>query len=109
MNLISGSIYNVTIDLRKNSKTFLRKFVYNFDSKKNEALLIPAGCANAFLTLENNSIIHYYMDSYFENNIKSNYLGLRYDDEIFKIKWPFKPKIISNTDKNYPRLDLKSI
>ena len=109
LNLISGSIYNITIDLRKNSKTFLKKFVYNFDSKKNEAVLIPAGCANAFLTLEDNSIIHYYMDSYFENNIKSSYLGFRYDDEIFKIKWPFKPEIISNTDKNYPKLDLKSI
>lgn len=109
LSLINGSIYNVTIDLRKNSKTFLRKFIYQFNSKKNEAILIPAGCANAFLTLENNSIIHYYMDSYFEDNIKSNYLGFKYDDEMFKITWPSKPKIISNTDNNYSKLNLKSV
>ena len=109
LNLISGSIFNVTVDLRKNSKTFLKKFFHNLDSKKNEAILIPAGCANAFLTLEDNSIIHYYMDSYYEENLKSNYLGFRYDDEIVKINWPFKPKILSKKDKNYPKFNLKSI
>ena len=47
------------------------------------------------------------MDSYYEENLKSNYLGFRYDDEIFKINWPFKPKILSKKDKNYPKFNLK--
>lgn len=99
--LVNGSIYNVTIDIRKNSKTYLKKYITKMSSKKNEAILIPAGCANAFLTLENNSIIHYYMNSYFEENIQKNYSGFRFDDLNFKIMWPHKPKIISKKDNSY--------
>ncbi len=109
LNCINGSIYNVTIDLRKNSKTFLKKFSCKINGKNNHSILIPAGCANAFLTLENNTIIHYYMDCFFENNLKSSYLGFRYDDEIANVKWPNKPSKISYKDKNYLKLNLKNI
>ena len=101
LTLISGSIYNITIDLRKNSKTYLNKYTTKMNSKKNDAVFVPAGCANAFLTLEKNTIIHYYMDSYFENNIKNNYCGFRYDDKFFDIKWPHKPLSISAKDNSY--------
>lgn len=109
LNCINGSIYNVTIDLRKKSKTYLKKFSCKLNGKKNVSILIPAGCANAFLTLENNTIIHYYMDSFFEDNIKTSYSGFRYDDEIANVKWPKKPRIISQKDKNYLKLNLKYI
>jgi len=100
--LIYGSIFNVTIDLRKNSETYLKKYETNMNSKKNDAIFIPAGCANAFLTLEKNTIVHYYMDSYFENNIKkNNYYGFRYDDKFFGIKWPNRPSVISKKDNSY--------
>lgn len=109
LSCTNGSIYNVTIDLRKNSKTYLNKYICKLNSKKNNSILIPAGCANAFLTMENNTIIHYYMDSFFEDNIKSNYSGFRFDDEVIKVKWPKKPIVISIQDKNYPKLDLKKL
>ena len=59
--------------------------------------------------IEDNTIIHYYMDSFFEDNIKTSYSGFRYDDEIANVKWPKKPKIISEKDKNYLKLNLKDI
>ena len=48
------------------------------------------------------------MDSYFEKILNQIILVLD-NDEIFKINWPFKPKIISNKDKNYPKFNLNNI
>lgn len=109
LTVISGSVYNISIDLRKNSKTYLKKFSTILSDINHKSILIPAGCANAFLTLEDNTIIHYYMDSIFEDNLKSNYLGFKYNDKAVNIKWPKKPRIISLKDRNYPKLNLEKI
>lgn len=99
LSCLNGRGWNVTIDLRPNSKTFLEKFEFEISSQKKVSIYIPAGCANAFLTLEDNCLFHYYMGSYY--NKKSNH-GIRYDDPYFNIKWPILPKIISENDKNLP-------
>tara|TARA_B100000780_G_scaffold279034_1_gene255100 strand:+ start:163 stop:696 length:534 start_codon:yes stop_codon:yes gene_type:complete len=95
---IRGSILNVTIDLRKKSKTFLSHQKIELSSKNRRSALVPGKCANAFITLEDNTIIQYYMSEFFN---KKNDGGIRYDDKFFNIKWPIKPKIISNKDKSY--------
>ena len=105
----NGSIFNVTIDLRKSSKTFLKVTKNKLSSKKNQLILIPAGCANAFLTLNKKTIVHYYMSEVFERQNKKNYKGFRFDDPFFKIKWPFKPKVLSLKDKNLKNFQLKNI
>ena len=61
-------------------------------------LHVPKGCANSFMTLKNNTIIHYYCSQYYHPNYEK---GIRYNDSAFKIKWPMKPKIISKKDKNF--------
>ena len=86
---ISGKMLNVTIDLRKNSKTYL---------------VSPGKCANAFITLKDNTIIQYYMSEFFNKN---NDGGIRYNDKFFNIKWPIKPKVISAKDKEYKDFKLK--
>ena len=108
LSVNSGSIFNVTIDLRKNSKTFLKIIKNTLSSKKNELILIPAGCANAFLTLNSNTVIQYYMSEIFEDQNKKLYKGFRYDDPFFNIKWPFKPKIFSKKDKSYKNFNSKN-
>tara|TARA_B100001057_G_scaffold496551_1_gene598300 strand:- start:910 stop:1443 length:534 start_codon:yes stop_codon:yes gene_type:complete len=95
---ISGRILNVTIDLRRESKTYLKVIRTYLSSKNRKSLLVPSNCANAFLTLENNTIIQYYMSEFFNKN---NDGGIRYNDKYFNIKWPFKPKVISKKDFNY--------
>tara|TARA_B100001964_G_C14239734_1_gene604341 strand:+ start:316 stop:864 length:549 start_codon:yes stop_codon:yes gene_type:complete len=109
LKVIKGSIYNITIDLRKKSKTFMKKYITTMNELKNDEILIPAGCANAFLTLEKNTIIHYYMDSFFEKNSKNNYSGIRFDDKYFNIRWPHKPKVISKKDKNFKSFSMENI
>ena len=98
LSCLRGSIHHVAVDLRKNSKTYKKNFSINLYSKNRYSLIIPPLCANAFLTLQDNSMIHYYMGDYFDNK---KYKGFRYDDPSFKIKWPFKPIVINKRDKGY--------
>ena len=98
LSCLKGSIHHVAIDLRKNSKTYGKHFSITLRSKDCYSLIIPPICANAFLTLEKNTLIHYYMGDYFE---KSKYKGFRYNDPLFNVKWPFKPKLFNYRDDNY--------
>ena len=98
LTCIRGKALNVTIDLRKKSKTYLM-IKKTFLSEKNKySLLVPPGCANAFLTLESNTIIHYYMNDYYKKDTDT---GIRYNDPIIKVKWPLKPKVISDKDLSF--------
>lgn len=102
INCISGSIFNVVIDLRKKSKSYKKIFMTTLSNKNKSSILIPAGCANGFLTLEDNTYIQYLMSDYFEKNI-GRYFGLRYNDKLFsKVKWPTRIKVISKKDLSYP-------
>ena len=95
---ITGAIYNVVIDLRKNSPTFLKRFEIKLDANDHTAIVVPENCANAFLTLTDNTIIQYYMgDTYAPETSK----GFAYDDPFFSIRWPYEPETISVKDQSY--------
>jgi len=96
---ITGSIFNVVIDLRKNSETYLYHVTMQISSEDKKSIFVPAGCANAFLTLSDNTIVHYYMGDFFNPN---TYRGIRYNDPKFAIDWPHKPFVISEKDYNLP-------
>ena len=100
---LTGKIYNVTIDLRKKSNTYLKIVSMMVNSNKNKSLYIPPGCANAFLTMENNTTIHYLMTDYYK---PKNYECFNYRSKEIKVKWPAKPKVISHKDKNSKNLNL---
>ena len=105
INCVSGSIFNVVIDLRKKSKSYKKIFITKLSNKNKFSILIPAGCANGFLSLEDDTYIQYLMSDYFENN-QGRYFGLRYNDKLFsKVKWPIKLKIISKKDLSYPNFE----
>ena len=98
LSCLTGSIYNVVIDLRKQSATYKKSYAIELNNINRFSLFVPGGCANAFLTMENNTIIHYYMGDYYNPN---SYSGFRYDDPMFSIEWPVKPLIISKQDKDF--------
>jgi dTDP-4-dehydrorhamnose 3,5-epimerase len=91
---INGSILDIIIDLRKNSRTYLKKITKIISVKKNNIIFIPKGCAHGFLTLEKNTKVQYIIDKPYSVihstgiNIKSKIVG--------KIR---NIKIISNKDK----------
>ena len=106
ITVLSGSIYNVTIDLRKNSSTFMNKVNLELNADQRTSVIIPNLCANAFITTSENTIILYHMNDYYNQEL---YSGFRYDDPYFSIKWPSKPNYISKKDSNYPNFNLEML
>jgi dTDP-4-dehydrorhamnose 3,5-epimerase len=98
ISCISGEILNVSIDLRKESKTYFKVFKKKISDKNFQSLHIPKGFANAYLTLKPKTKILYYMSEYYKSN---KGCGIKYNDIFFSIKWPHKPKIISSKDLNF--------
>ena len=105
LTCLKGAFYNVIIDLRSNSETYLKWISFELKAGDNLSLHVPSGCANSWLTLEDSTTILYYMSEFFHAN---SYRGFRYNDPNFLINWPFDPKVISLKDQSYPDLDLKT-
>ena len=103
---VSGDIYNVVIDLRHSSPTFLKWVALEVSSSRRESLHVPAGCANAFLTTTPNTVVHYYMGDYFK---PESYSGFRYNDPYFNVQWPHAPAVISDRDAAFPDFSLKDL
>ncbi|MCX5712319.1 MAG: dTDP-4-dehydrorhamnose 3,5-epimerase family protein [Candidatus Omnitrophica bacterium] len=99
MFCLSGSIYDVIVDLRPDSDTFMQWISIELDSKEPKSIYLPAGCANGYLTLEDNTSILYYMSEFYSPKA---YRGFRYNDPAFKIRWPQEPLVISDKDNVYP-------
>ncbi|MDB0021079.1 dTDP-4-dehydrorhamnose 3,5-epimerase family protein [Candidatus Pseudothioglobus singularis] len=97
ISCITGSLYNVVIDLREDSNTRYQWVALEISSIKKESIYVPSGCANAFLTMSDNTIVHYYMGDSFN---PESYRGIRYNDSMFSVDWPYNPKIISDKDLN---------
>lgn len=99
VNVLKGKILDVVIDLRKNSKTFGKKFSIILSQKNALGLYIPAGFAHSYYSYEKQNIIYYKLDNFYNPQFES---GIIYNDKNFKINWPKKKMIISEKDKNLP-------
>ena len=95
---LKGGIFDIIVDLRKNSKTYAKYVSIKLNHKSNTSIIIPKGCANAFLTLVDNTEVLYYTSNFYNKNFEK---GIRYNDPFFKFKWPIEPNVISKKDKKY--------
>lgn len=95
---ISGSVYDVAIDLRRNSATFLQWFGVEISAKNKKMILIPDGFAHGFQTLQNNCELIYQHTNFYTPDVEG---GIKYDDPRIGIKWPFPVNEISKKDDNY--------
>ncbi len=99
VSCIKGTIYDVILDIREDSATFLKWEAIELSDRTYGSIYIPKGCAHGFQTLEDDSVVYYQMtESYHNESAK----GVRWDDPIFSIEWPIKKFIISDKDKQYP-------
>lgn len=95
---IKGSIYDVIIDIRKDSKTFKNWFSIELNDRNFTMLYIPKGFAHGFQTLEDETYIIYYMDQfYYPEYAKRIY----WNDPEYNIKWSLEPSTISDNDNKY--------
>lgn len=96
---IKGSVFDVIIDLRKNSKTFGKWTSTELNSRKKNLLLIPKGFAHGFQTFGDDCEMLYFISTPYSSAHAS---GIRWDDPFFNIKWPIKNPFLSEKDKNWP-------
>ena len=95
---VKGKVYEIFVDLRKKSETFLKWGGIELDSKKLTCLYVPEGFALGFQTLKDNSEIFYQMS---QNYMPEFSRGVKWDDEAFKIKWPLEVTVISKKDQSF--------
>ena len=97
ISVVKGKILDVVIDCRPKSKSFGKNFKTILSEKNCKSLLIPAGFAHGFLTLDKENIVVYGNDNYRSVN---NEATISWNDPTIKINWPSGKKIISNKDKS---------
>ena len=106
MTCLKGGIYDVIVDLRPNSESFLKWMSFELKEEDNLSLYIPSGFANSYLTLEDSTTVLYYMSEFY---FPGSYTGFRYNDPLFSVKWPAEPSIISEKDLNLEDFNPDSI
>lgn len=99
MQCIRGSIFDVVVDVRKDSTTFGR-WIGNILSEKNKKMVyVPEGYMHGYQSLEDDTIVQYPVSTFY---IKESVLGIRWDDPFYNINWPVDPVIVSEIDKSWP-------
>lgn len=94
---IAGAIYDVIIDLRKSSATFLQWFGVELSAANKKMLYIPEGFAHGFQTLTADCELIYHHTSFYAPGAEG---GIRYDDKKISIGWKLPVTEISERDKN---------
>jgi len=96
---ISGAVFDVIIDLRKDSPTFLNYFGIEISSLNKKMVYIPKGFAHGFQTLTNNCELIYHHSEFYTPNSEG---GIKYNDPKIAIKWPIPMQSISERDNLHP-------
>jgi len=101
-----GSLFDVIVDLRKASPTFLRWFAIELTAANHRMLYIPNLFAHGFQTLEDDTEIFYQMSEFYEPAASK---GLRWNDPKLSINWPAADRTMSQKDQAYPNLDVSVV
>jgi dTDP-4-dehydrorhamnose 3,5-epimerase len=96
---VSGAVYDVIVDVRPGSPTYLRSIGVELSAKNRSALYIPGGFAHGFQTLLDDSELLYMIDV---NYVAEAARGVRWNDPLFRLEWPDPIKVISSRDLEFP-------
>lgn len=99
---ISGAVFDVAVDLREGSPTFLKWFGAEISSTNMRMMYIPVGFAHGFQALEQNSELLYLHSNYFTPSAEA---GIRYDDPLLSVQWPLPAVNISDRDQGHAFLN----
>ena len=98
---LRGSVFDVIVDLRRDSDTLLQWYGEVLSDENLKMMYVPEGFAHGFQTLEENTELLYLHTEFYSPEQEG---GVRYDDPILSIAWPWKATEISEKDQEYPLL-----
>ena len=95
-----GSVFDVVVDLRPDSPTYLKWHGLELNADNGSALYVPEGCATGYLTLEDDSEIYYHTSEFYA---PQHATGVRHNDPAFQIEWPdVEISVMSDNDVSWP-------
>lgn len=100
---IVGTVYDVIVDLREGSSTFLQWFGTELSAENKKMIYIPEGFAHGFQTLTNGCELIYHHTEFYNPNAEA---GIKYNEPLVNIQWPLPLTEISERDNNHPYLDV---
>jgi len=99
----AGAIYDVILDLRRNSSSFGDWLAVELTSRNHRMIYVPEGFAHGFQTLEKNTEVFYQISEIYAPQFAR---GIRWDDPKFRIEWPAADRTISRRDASYADFEL---
>lgn len=94
-----GAIFDVLVDLRPESKTFMQWFGTELTAESFQMLYVPEGCAHGYLTLVDHTDVMYQVSEFYTPSAERGFL---WKDPAFAIEWPIAPIVISSKDQAQP-------
>jgi dTDP-4-dehydrorhamnose 3,5-epimerase len=101
-----GAIYDVIVDLRPDSSTYLNHFAVELTQDNRTMLYVPEGCAHGFQTLVDETEVLYQMSAFYS---AEHAAGHRWNDPAFRIDWPLDVSMISDRDRSYDDFPLSCL
>lgn len=99
MRCVQGAMWDVIVDLRPGSHTYLQGFGIELDAVNGRALYVPKGFAHGFQTLQSDTVAFYMVDEFYTPNAED---GVRFDDPALGLNWPLAVTEISDKDRAWP-------
>ena len=96
---IYGEIFQVVVDLRLNSKTYLQSESWHLTQNNRKQILVPPNFANGFLCLSDECVYHYKLSYEGKYNDVPNQFTIKWNDSRLNINWPIKNPILHGRDK----------
>lgn len=99
---IAGKVFDVVVDLRKDSVSFLQWYGLELSAANKQMIYIPEGFAHGFQTLEDNTELLYHHTAFYAPGVEA---GIRYDEPRINISWPQGVTLVSSRDGQHALLD----
>ena len=96
---IYGEIFQVVVDLRLDSKTYLQSESWHLTQDNRKQILVPPNFANGFLCLSDECVYHYKLSYEGKYNDVANQFTIKWNDSRLNINWPIKNPILHGRDK----------
>ncbi|WP_252273075.1 dTDP-4-dehydrorhamnose 3,5-epimerase [Pseudomonas subflava] len=101
---LRGQVWDVAVDLRRDSPTFLHWHAEQLSAENRRMLVIPEGCAHGFQVLEQDSELLYLHTAFYRPDAEG---GVRHDDPALAIEWPLPVQDLSTRDRQHPPITPK--